>query len=144
MTEKKDYTRRITNEIRLKGFKIIRLEPNPNRPEFNIYVFQSTPELESAFKEIVERQEVTTNMTKFQTAPNQKVVRVEKYPVESNENYAKISIEAMMAAAKDLDGNVFKLWCYFAKNKDIFTFALSNAAAKEQFGMTYDVYDKTI
>lgn len=83
-------------------------------------------------------------MTKFQTAPNQKVVRVEKYPVESNENYAKISIEAMMAAAKDLDGNVFKLWCYFAKNKDIFTFALSNAAAKEQFGMTKDVYDRAI
>ena len=58
MTEKKVYTRRIAYELRLKGFKIIRLEPNPNRPEFNIYVFQSTPELESAFKEIVERQEV--------------------------------------------------------------------------------------
>ena len=26
-------------------------------------------------------------MTKFQTAPNQKVVRVEKYPVESNEKW---------------------------------------------------------
>lgn len=55
MTEKKVYTRRIAYELRLKGFKIIRLEPNPNKPEFNIYVFQSTPELESAFKEIVER-----------------------------------------------------------------------------------------
>lgn len=55
MTEKKIYTRRIAYELRLKGFKIIRLEPNPNRPEFNIYVFQNTPELESAFKEIVER-----------------------------------------------------------------------------------------
>ena len=57
MTEKKVYTRRIAYELRLKGFKIIRLEPNPNRPEFNIYVFQNTPELESAFKEVVERQE---------------------------------------------------------------------------------------
>ena len=58
MTEKKVYTRRIAYELRLKGFKIIRLEPNPNRPEFNIYVFQSTPELESAFKEIVEGREI--------------------------------------------------------------------------------------
>ena len=55
MTEERGYTRRRACELRLKGFKMIRLEPNPNKPEFNIYVFQNTPELESAFKEIVER-----------------------------------------------------------------------------------------
>ena len=36
MTEKKVYTKRIAYELRLKGFKIIRLEPNPNKPELNI------------------------------------------------------------------------------------------------------------
>ena len=83
-------------------------------------------------------------MSKFQTAPNQKVVRIEKHPVENNECYAKISIDAMMSAAKELDGNVFKLWCYFAKNKDIFTFALSNAAVLKDFGMSKDAYDRAI
>ena len=83
-------------------------------------------------------------MSKFQTAPNQKVVRIEKHPVENNECYAKISIEAMMAAAKELDGNVFKLWCYFAKNRDVFTFALSNAAVLKDFGMSKDAYDRAI
>ena len=34
-------------------------------------------------------------MTKFQRAPNQKVVRVEKYPVESNENENCASLIAM-------------------------------------------------
>ncbi|MBR6640903.1 MAG: hypothetical protein IKL08_01725 [Clostridia bacterium] len=78
------------------------------------------------------------------TSPNQKVLRVNKEECNQNMKYAKINLAAMEAAAKDLDGNVFKLWCYFARNKNDFTCAVSNVAVTEQFGIKKDTYDRAM
>lgn len=84
-------------------------------------------------------------MTKFQTSPNQKVVRVNKAKSDKEHIYAIINVEAMSKAAKTLkDFKSFELWCYFAKNQDGHTFALSNKAVTEEFGMSKDSYDGAV
>lgn len=45
MSEKVIYTKRIAYELRKQGFPIVRVEVNPNKPEFDCYVFAETPEL---------------------------------------------------------------------------------------------------
>lgn len=42
MIEKIIYTRRIAYELRKMGFPIVRVEINPNKPEFDCYVFEET------------------------------------------------------------------------------------------------------
>jgi hypothetical protein len=54
--------------------------------------------------------------TNYKTVPNQKVIKVVKEPTDRNHLYAAINLDAMNAAARDLDAGAFKLWCYFAKN----------------------------
>ena len=36
------YTRRVAYELRKQGFKLLRVEINPNKPEFDCYVFEVT------------------------------------------------------------------------------------------------------
>lgn len=52
--EKKIFKKRIARELRLKGFDIIRTEPNLYKPEFNVYIFKDTEELHKALDEILE------------------------------------------------------------------------------------------
>lgn len=42
MKEKVIYTRRVAYELRKMGFPIVRVEINPNKPEFDCYVFEET------------------------------------------------------------------------------------------------------
>lgn len=42
------YTRRVAYELRKLGFKIFRVEPNPNKPEFDCWVFENTDEFQAA------------------------------------------------------------------------------------------------
>ena len=42
-------------ELRKLGFKIINVRPNPNKPQFDCYDFEETPELIKAFTEITKR-----------------------------------------------------------------------------------------
>lgn len=48
METKKIYTRKLAYELRKMGFKILRTEPNPYKPEFNLYIFEDTPEFQEA------------------------------------------------------------------------------------------------
>ncbi len=52
MKEKVVYTRWVACELRKQGFPIVRVEVNPNKPEFNCWVFAETPEFLVAFANI--------------------------------------------------------------------------------------------
>ena len=49
------YTRWVAFELRKMGFKIIHVEPNPNKPEFDCYIFKDSEELQIAMREIRSR-----------------------------------------------------------------------------------------
>ena len=49
---KRIYTKSVALELRKRGFKIIRTEPNENKPEFDVYVFEETENLRKALTEI--------------------------------------------------------------------------------------------
>lgn len=42
----------IAVELRSRGFKIINVRPNPNKPQYDCYDFLETPELLAALTEI--------------------------------------------------------------------------------------------
>jgi len=46
------YTRWVAYELRKKGFKIVKVQPNPNKPEFDCYLFKDSKALHEAMKEI--------------------------------------------------------------------------------------------
>lgn len=49
---KRIYTKSVALELRKRGFKIIRTEPNENKPEFDVYVFENNTSLKNALTEI--------------------------------------------------------------------------------------------
>jgi len=51
---------------------------------------------------------------------------------------------AMNAAACNLDAGAFKLWIYFAKNQNDYTFELSSKAVGETFGIKIKQYNNAI
>ena len=59
------------------------------------------------------------------TVANQKTIAISKEECSKEKLYSKINLEALQDAMIDLDGNAFKLWVYFAKNQNGYTFALS-------------------
>lgn len=56
MKEKIIFTRRVAYELRRQGFSIIRVEPNPNKPEFDCWVFEDTQALADALTAITNKQ----------------------------------------------------------------------------------------
>lgn len=80
----------------------------------------------------------------IKTFPNQKVVKIQKEQCNSKNYYATINLNAMEKAALDLQAGAFKLWCYFAKNKNEYSFALSSKAAEENFGIKIKQYNKAV
>lgn len=46
------YKRSFAYELRKLGFKIIRVEPNPRRPELDCYIFKNSEEFQQAFYKI--------------------------------------------------------------------------------------------
>jgi hypothetical protein len=48
MTEKIIYTKWVAYELRKLGFPIVRVDVNPNKPQFDCYIFAETPELINA------------------------------------------------------------------------------------------------
>ena len=76
-------------------------------------------------------------MAGIKTYANQQKVLINK-----NENcsvYAQVDIDALQRAMQDLDGNAFKVWLYFAKNKAGYEFAVS-PKAMEDWGIKKDSY----
>ena len=52
--EKKIFNRRLALELRKRGFNIINTEPNIYKPEFNVYIFEDSTELQSALTDITQ------------------------------------------------------------------------------------------
>ena len=46
------YTRWLAVELRNKGFKIVKVQANPNKPEFDCYFFENTKAFQKALGEI--------------------------------------------------------------------------------------------
>lgn len=76
------------------------------------------------------------------TVANQDVVEVHKEPCDKNHIYAMINIEASQLAMKDLTPAQFQVWYYFAKNQSGYEFAVSPAAALNEFGIKKDTFQK--
>lgn len=83
-------------------------------------------------------------MSNYKTSPNQKTITVCKEDCNKQNYYATINLNALECAAIDLKSGAFKLWVYFAKNQNNYTFALSNKAVAEQFGIKKDQYDSAV
>ena len=78
----------------------------------------------------------------METFANQDVCEVHKEPCDKNHIYAMINIEAMSLAMKDLTPVQFQVWLYFAKNQAGYEFAVSPAAALNEFGIKKDTFQK--
>ena len=76
---------------------------------------------------------------------NQKTVGVNKEPCDKNNIYACINIEAINKAALDLNkASTFKLWMYFAKNQNNYTFELSAVAVQNFCNITEKTYREAV
>lgn len=51
----KIYTRKLALALRNKGFQIVCVEPNWDKPTFDVYCFENTAELQQAVKELTGR-----------------------------------------------------------------------------------------
>ena len=49
---KRIYTKSVALELRKRGFKIIGTEPNINKPEFDVYIFEDTQRFKEALTDI--------------------------------------------------------------------------------------------
>lgn len=83
-------------------------------------------------------------MNNYKTSPNQKTITIKKEITDEKHYYCKINLNALESAAIDLKSGAFKLWIYFAKNQDNYTFGLSNKAVAECFGIKKDQYDNAV
>lgn len=55
MKERTIYTRWLAVELLRQGFQAIRVEPNPDKPYFDCWVFAETPEFKLAFANTANR-----------------------------------------------------------------------------------------
>lgn len=65
-----------------------------------------------------------------------------KEPCDKEHLYSTINLEAAKLAMKDLTPAQFEVWFYFAKNQAGYTFAVSPAAALNEFGIKKDTFQK--
>ena len=84
----------------------------------------------------------------YTRAPNQKQITIEgNEPCDKAHLYSAINLDAMEGAMKDFSGrnaNAFILWCYFAKNRPGYSFALSSVDVFNQTGLKRDAYDNAV
>lgn len=80
----------------------------------------------------------------MQTVPNQQIVSVNKEKCDKENIYAKINLDAIAQAVKDLSKAEFQVWLYFAKNQQGYTFAVSPAAALKEWGISKDTFHKAV
>ena len=81
----------------------------------------------------------------IKTVPNQKVVVIKEKEICDKEHiYAAINLRAMELAAQDLNAGAFKLWIYFSKNQIHHSFALSQKAVEDTFGIKKKQYDNAV
>lgn len=78
----------------------------------------------------------------FKPVGNQRSVKVNKTVCNEDNLYAKINIDAMNYAMRDLKPTAFKLWLYFAENQDKYQFYLSCVHACKTCGFGQTAYHK--
>lgn len=49
------HSSRISRELQNRGFVLIKVEPNKKKPQFSVYHFEDTVELQSTLTEIIQR-----------------------------------------------------------------------------------------
>lgn len=49
------YTRWVASALRDKGFSIVKVRANPNKPEFDCYFFEETEDFKQALKELTKK-----------------------------------------------------------------------------------------
>ena len=71
---------------------------------------------------------------------NQKIVQIApRVARDSNHIFAMMNIDALSSAARNLNGSGLKMWLYFNKNQDGYTFELSQKAC-QSWGIMKDSY----
>ena len=55
MAEKTIYSKWVAYELRKQGFPIVRVEINPNKPQFDCWVFEETAEMLKALTKLSNR-----------------------------------------------------------------------------------------
>ena len=83
-------------------------------------------------------------MNNLKTVPNQKVITVKKQPTDKQNYYTMINLNALESAGRDLKSGAFKLWVYFAKNQNNYTFALSSKEVQENYVIKIKQYKSAI
>lgn len=78
----------------------------------------------------------------YKPVTNQRRIGVNKSICNEDNLYAKINIDAMNYAMRDLKPNTFKLWLYFAENQDKYQFYLSAMHACKTCGFGKSGYHK--
>ena len=73
------------------------------------------------------------------TYANQRVISIQKEQCDKSNKYAAINLDALQAAAYNLSPGAFKLWMFFAKNRDGFT-AVSSPANAESWSIPKNSY----
>lgn len=73
------------------------------------------------------------------SVPNQNHIIIKKEPCNKENLYTTTNIYALQNAMQNLSGESFKLWFYFSKNQDSYSFDLSQKDA-EQWGIKKTTY----
>ena len=55
MPKKIIYTKRVAYQLRKWGFPIVKVDINPNKPQFDCYLFEDTEELQKALTAITQQ-----------------------------------------------------------------------------------------
>lgn len=79
------------------------------------------------------------------SVPNQKIVTVSKEPCDEINIYVKMNVDAIDQALMNLkQGSVLKVWMYFAKNQNGYTFELSSKHVMAYCNITDKTYREAI
>lgn len=73
---------------------------------------------------------------------NQRMITLNKEECDVDNIYAKINIEALNNAARNLTHAGFLLWIYFAQNQEGYTFWLSKVAVRNKVGVSDSSYHR--
>lgn len=61
---KKIYTRKLAYELRMLGNKIVRVEANPTKPQFDVYVFKNDERFQSSYPQALKNLEARKAATR--------------------------------------------------------------------------------
>lgn len=82
------------------------------------------------------------------SVPNQRYAVIDKEPCDKKHLYTTNNIEALQQAMCDLNGNEFKLWMFFAKNKNGFQLEIYPTEITSSWGIKratyYNAFEKLV